>query len=249
MQIASLVLGIVGLLLVWVPVFGQVPAIIGLILGILGIKDAKAQEESAGLGVVGVVLSAVAIVVGLIITVVLFVVVNKAGDLAEQLQPSPAYQTVADGDLLFTTRMFICYPGGTDNPDAQSCILEYEVQASPTIREPVSLYQLDLLLVTAEAYPYLVYPFSFDDHLSHKIRASGGWCSSYALEASESTVCQSRFRVLPEYGFAVYVDYKAGPLTFGNRVWLPSFGNPADLSPTPEFEPIYPASGAPEPQT
>lgn len=69
MQVASLVLGIVGLLFAWIPFFGLAPPVAGLVFGAVGIKEAKAKNQPAGLGVAGLILSIVATLAGLIATI------------------------------------------------------------------------------------------------------------------------------------------------------------------------------------
>lgn len=64
MGVASLVLGIIGLVLSFVPfigLFGLVLAIIGLILGIIDWVQKKKKDEKHGQAVAGVVCSALAI--------------------------------------------------------------------------------------------------------------------------------------------------------------------------------------------
>ncbi len=66
MGVASLVLGIVSIVFGFVPFCGAIaliPAIIGLILGIVdAVKKSKAQEPK-GMAIAGIVLSAIAIVI------------------------------------------------------------------------------------------------------------------------------------------------------------------------------------------
>lgn len=67
MAVASLVLGIVSIIIGFIPLCGMiafVPAIIGLILGIVDlVKKNKAGEDKKGMSIAGIVLSAIAIVV------------------------------------------------------------------------------------------------------------------------------------------------------------------------------------------
>ncbi len=77
MGIASLVLGIVSLILAFVPCCGIVsviPAIIGLILGIVEVVKKKKAGEPKGKGIAGIVLGVVAIIV----TIVWFLVFGVA---------------------------------------------------------------------------------------------------------------------------------------------------------------------------
>lgn len=61
--IAALVLGIVAIVLCWIPFAGIVLGLIALILGIVGLKQSK------GMGIAGIVLGALAIIFGLLITI------------------------------------------------------------------------------------------------------------------------------------------------------------------------------------
>lgn len=77
MGIAALVLGIVSLLICWIPCinwFALIPAIVGIILGIIDIvKKSKAGEKKA-ISIVGLILSIVAVVVTVVWTIVLGVI-------------------------------------------------------------------------------------------------------------------------------------------------------------------------------
>lgn len=62
MAIASLVLGIVSILIVWIPIvglLGTVMAIVGLVLGLMALRKA----ESRGLAIGGVVCAGVSLVI------------------------------------------------------------------------------------------------------------------------------------------------------------------------------------------
>ena len=66
MGVASLVLGILSLIIGFVPFCGAIallPAIIGLILGIVDVVLKSKKGEPKGMGVAGIVLSAISIVV------------------------------------------------------------------------------------------------------------------------------------------------------------------------------------------
>jgi len=64
MAIASLVLGIVGLVLCWVPLLGLAASIVGLILGIKG-----QRSTGKGMAIAGIVLSSI----GLFISAIIFI--------------------------------------------------------------------------------------------------------------------------------------------------------------------------------
>ena len=66
MGIAALVLGIVSLIIGWIPFCGAIaliPAIIGLILGIVDVVQKNKKGEPKGIGIAGIVLSAIAIAI------------------------------------------------------------------------------------------------------------------------------------------------------------------------------------------
>ena len=66
MGVASLVLGIISIIIGFIPFCGAIallPAIIGLILGIVDVVKKSKSGESKGMSIAGIVLSAIAIVV------------------------------------------------------------------------------------------------------------------------------------------------------------------------------------------
>ncbi len=74
MGIAALVIGIIALVCGFIPLcgwFAFLPAIIGLILGILDVKNKSKAKQPKGMGMAGVVLNAVAILVILLWTLVI----------------------------------------------------------------------------------------------------------------------------------------------------------------------------------
>ena len=77
MEIASLVLGIVSLLLSWIPCVGWIvflPAIVGLVLGIIDTVLKCQKGEKKSLSIAGLVLSAVSVIIAflnIIITVII----------------------------------------------------------------------------------------------------------------------------------------------------------------------------------
>jgi uncharacterized membrane protein YkgB len=70
LAIASLVLGIVGVVFCWCYGFGVLTGIVGLILGIVGMKQIKKTgAKGRGLALTGIITSGVAIVAGIIFLV------------------------------------------------------------------------------------------------------------------------------------------------------------------------------------
>lgn len=76
LAVAALVLGIVSLLFAWLPVFNiftGVAAVVGLVLGIVGILKAnKGTASGKGMAIAGVSISALAILMGTIINILVF---------------------------------------------------------------------------------------------------------------------------------------------------------------------------------
>lgn len=83
MGIASLIIGIAALVIGFVPMCGviaAVPAIVGLILGIVEIKKKGKTEQPTGMGKAGTALNAVALVVILVWTLVFAAAAKKMED-------------------------------------------------------------------------------------------------------------------------------------------------------------------------
>ncbi len=81
MELAALILGIVGLLLSFIPgcgiVLGGIPAFVGLILGIIALVKKLPKKKFA---IIGIVLDVVAVVVMIVSTVVVLVVLPAMGN-------------------------------------------------------------------------------------------------------------------------------------------------------------------------
>jgi hypothetical protein len=70
LAVAGLVLGIIGLVFCFVPVFGWVLAILGIIFGAVGISKANKVGRGKGLAIAGLICG----VLGLLIGVAIFIV-------------------------------------------------------------------------------------------------------------------------------------------------------------------------------
>ena len=94
MGIASMVIGIVAAVLAFVPLCGYfafIPAIVGLILGIIDVAMKGKAQKPKGQGVAGVVLNAVAIFIIALWTLVF--AASAAAKHAEDMKKNPEYQS------------------------------------------------------------------------------------------------------------------------------------------------------------
>lgn len=85
MGVAALVLGIVAVVFAIIPVLGYiafVPAVVGLVLGIIEVSQKGKKNEPKGMGIAGVVLNAVAILFIVLWTIVF----ASAPSLEDQLR-------------------------------------------------------------------------------------------------------------------------------------------------------------------
>lgn len=90
MGIASLVLGIIGILTSWIPFIGLISfilLIVGLVLGIIDLNKKTKANEKRGVSIAGVVVNAVGIPITVIITAimsfVMFLVITDNEELTE----------------------------------------------------------------------------------------------------------------------------------------------------------------------
>ena len=68
--IVGMILGIVSIVLCWIPLIGLVLAIVGLILGVKGLKKSKATNTGKGCAIAGISCGSVGIVFSIIYTIV-----------------------------------------------------------------------------------------------------------------------------------------------------------------------------------
>ena len=81
MDIASLVLGIVSLLFSFVPYcnyFMIIPAIVGLILGIIDVSQKSKLEMPKGIGITGIILNALALLIIIIVGIFFMAILAAA---------------------------------------------------------------------------------------------------------------------------------------------------------------------------
>jgi hypothetical protein len=86
MGIASLVIGIVSAVLGFIPYcnyFALIPAVVGLVLGIIEVVMKAKKGQPRGMGIAGIVLNSVAIVLIILWTLVIAAVVAAAASAAE----------------------------------------------------------------------------------------------------------------------------------------------------------------------
>ena len=66
MGVAALVLGILSVIVCWIPCvnyFAFFPAVIGLILGIVDVVQKSKKDEKKGMAIAGIVLTAIAVII------------------------------------------------------------------------------------------------------------------------------------------------------------------------------------------
>ena len=89
MGIAALILGIISFIVALIPLCGYfafLPAIIGLILGIVYVvKQSKVEDGKKGMGIAGIILNALAIIF-IIAYTILFIGIGANTDLNELLE-------------------------------------------------------------------------------------------------------------------------------------------------------------------
>lgn len=96
MEVAALVLGIVALVLGCAGPFGWIGticAIVGLVLGILGVKKAG---EKKGLAKAGMIMSIVALAISIIFTVACTICMNKAGKALKKAVESEDWSSLTE---------------------------------------------------------------------------------------------------------------------------------------------------------
>ncbi|WP_432488224.1 DUF4190 domain-containing protein [Kineococcus sp. SYSU DK018] len=85
--LASLILGIVGLLLCWLFGIGLLPGLIGLVLGVVGLRRAKRGEATnKGVAVAGIVTSVLAVIAGAVFLALTIALGNFIADNSADLR-------------------------------------------------------------------------------------------------------------------------------------------------------------------
>jgi uncharacterized protein DUF4190 len=86
--VAALVLGIFGTILCWFPaaLLGVPLALVGLILGILARKNASETQQPTGMATAGLVMSIIALTLGILLSAMCFACVHKVDKMATDPQ-------------------------------------------------------------------------------------------------------------------------------------------------------------------
>ena len=89
MGLAAMIIGIIAVVLGFIPVCGMiafVPAIVGLILGIVDVKKKSKTQQPTGKGKAGIALNAAAIIIILLWTLVILPrIAEKAEEIGERM--------------------------------------------------------------------------------------------------------------------------------------------------------------------
>ena len=119
MGVAALILGILGLIIAWIPLCGMVallPCVIGLCLGIADIVVKSKREQPRGVGIAGTILNAVALAILIIWNVY----------IAAQIANDPEFSTALSSNY-------------RHSPDCLSALSQYST--APIAAEPASAPQ------------------------------------------------------------------------------------------------------------
>ena len=226
MQVASLVLGILGLMAGWIPITGLVLAAISLILGLISVKRAKAEKQPTGLGTAGSVLGAIGVVAGLM-TLAFYVFANDSEDPATvAVQPASSTVESIDGGLMFVTTSFSC--ATIIETGGNWCTLAFSVTDSPETEPAESLaidYRAASLvgpLLAAEDLGPDAEGGVFLDQGSVEYGPNNGSCSSDQIQPPEAVDCQAFFGIDAGSQQPDYVIYRASVGSDGARITLPS---------------------------
>ncbi len=99
MGIAALVIGIIAVVFGFIPFcgyFALLPAIIGLILGIIDVKNKSKAQQPKGKGMAGIVLNAVALIVILLWTLVFAAGGVATMDMIEDFNVPPIERSIEE---------------------------------------------------------------------------------------------------------------------------------------------------------
>ena len=129
MAITSLVIGILSLVLCWVPVLGLLLSIPALVFGILAlVKISKTQGLGGNvISIIGIILGGLALIVSLLITI---------GSLAYFGALSPS--TMIQNSCFIDNPVFTCSPGAVTSSGSSPTILSISVYNSDALEYPAN---------------------------------------------------------------------------------------------------------------
>ena len=88
LYITSLILGICAIVFGWIPIFGQILAVVALIIGIVAMLKMKKCNSKNGMVIAGLVMSIIGFILGIVITVIIIltgvVIYDKASEAIEE---------------------------------------------------------------------------------------------------------------------------------------------------------------------
>lgn len=85
MYVASLILGLLSLILCWVPVVGTLLAIVALVISIIAVCKKEDEKSERGMSIAGLVLSSISIIVSIFVIVFVIIFFNVAFDIGEDI--------------------------------------------------------------------------------------------------------------------------------------------------------------------
>lgn len=96
MYIVSLVLGILALVLAWIPIIGFILSIVALIISIIAMV--KKKPEGKGMGIAGMILSIIAVIIALIMTLLTAAAAYAINEGADEIVEK-AQEAMRAGDI------------------------------------------------------------------------------------------------------------------------------------------------------
>lgn len=88
LAIAALVVGILSLLFSWVPIAGAIGGVVAIVLGIVAMKKVTAEVGGKGLALGGLITGALAFLIGVAVTILMFVAINQANQAVDEFNES-----------------------------------------------------------------------------------------------------------------------------------------------------------------